>query len=312
MTIETTDIEIDLRTALTLKSDEIYFTLGGAEGRRLRAEYLGVEVFEGLASDVFSERNELLHIDLGRFEIAGHIRALNEMISTGSLGLGEHLGTPDPDTVRQYSLDFVEHFLSSLPAVGLGGLDTTSVRNGCLRRFYDRCSAWADLLEAIEGTFADDPDLYRLRVSDLALLSGVELRSMRNRVGPNKPIRTSGQRYHRENALGEASFVGVNTLDALDWLVARRDFQISKLSKSWALQRLKEATQRETLGRATIITALINVGPLFTIAHRLNWTEQKVKLWAEHGPTDNDDDSRELATLVGVDPDAYAALCANV
>lgn len=312
MTIEMTDIEIDLRTALALKSDDIYFTLGGAEGRRLRAEYLGVEVFEGLASDIFAELSELLHIDLGRFEIASHIQALNEMISTGSLGLGERLGTPDPDTVRQHALDFVEHFLLSLPAVALGGLDSTSVRNGCLRRFYDCCSAWADLLVAIEVIFADDPDLYRLKVSDLALLSGVEVRSMRNRVGPDKLIRTSGQRSHRENALGEASFVGVNTFDALDWLTARRDFQINQLSVSWALQRMKEATQRETLGRAVIVTALINVGPLSAIAHRLKWTEQKVKLWAEQGPTDSDDDARELATLVGVDPDIYAALCANV
>ncbi|MES2000928.1 MAG: hypothetical protein V4444_01250 [Pseudomonadota bacterium] len=312
MTIRTTDIEHDLRIALALKSDDIYFALGGSEGRRLRAEYLGVGVFDGLASDVFSEGNELLHIDLGRFEIAGHIRVLNEMISTGSLGLSERSGIPGHDIVRQDALDFVGHFLSSIPAVALGGLDSTSVRNGCLRRFYDRCSAWADLLEAIEEIFAEDPDLYRLRVSDLALLSGVELRSMRNRVGPDKPIRTSGIRSHRENALGEASFVGVNTLDALDWLTARRDFHIDKLSESWVLQRMEAATKRETLGRAAIVTALINFGPRTAIAHRLNWNEQKVNQWAEHGPTDNADDARDLATLVGIDPENYAALCANI
>jgi hypothetical protein len=168
------------------------------------------------------------------------------------------------------------------------------------------------LVEGIERAFYDNGDLYVIRVADLARLSAVELRTMRNRVGPLRPIRTTPERSHKLQALGGTSFVGVNTLDALAWLSARQEVVTSPLDPSWVEDRLGEAKQPSTVGRAPIVLALINEDPLPKIARCLGWAEQKLRKWADEGPTNDSEDAKALANLAGLSPESYAAKCAAV
>lgn len=302
-------LQDDLRVALALKADDLLFTVGGNLGERLQDEFLGVACGGHLASDLFLSSEELAAIHLDRFQIAAQVRSLVGMLESRSLALTPNQHVPDLDSIRQDGLEFFEHFLSTLPRVALGAWDATSIRNGALRRFYEDCSAWANLVEAVETAFYDGADLYSLRVADLARLSGLEMRTMRNRVGPAKPIRTTPERKHRAGGLDEGSFVGVNTLDALNWLSARREFSIQSLDPEWAERRLAEARDRVTIGRAAIVLGLLNIGSLAKMAADLGWTEKKLNDWAELGPSTDADEAAALAELIGLKPQFYSARC---
>lgn len=303
-------LERDLRIALTLKADDLFFTVGGEEGERLQEQFLGTRC-GGLASDSFHTPAALAKIDLDRFEIADQVISLLKMLETRSLGLKPHQHQPDVDSIRQGALDFFEHFLSTLPKTALGGWDATAVRNGPLLRFYEDCAAWTNFVEAISDIFYDEPELYSLRVSDLALLSGLEVRTIRNRVGPSKPIRTTPERRQRETGLSDAAFVGVNTLDVLDWLAHRRDFSVCTLDPAWVQERTEAARKPVTVSRSAIVLGLLTIGSVSKIASELGWTEEHVRGWAEEGPKGTAEDAWALANLVGLDPESYAARCAT-
>lgn len=303
-------LEDQLRTALTLKADDLLFTVGGEEGSRLQSAFLGAECHGQLATDVFLTPEEIGQIDLSRFQITSQVRRLHRMLESRSLSLSPDQHLPDANLIRQDALEFLEHFLSTLPHVALGGWDATSVRNGELRRFYEDCAAWADLIEGISDAFADEADLHTLRVADLARLSGLELRTIRNKVGPSKPIRTTPERAHKSSVFSGDSFVGVNILDALNWLVERRNFAISTLDPAWVERQLACASELVTVGRSAVMLGLINVGTIQVMATSLGWTDEKLKLWAEDGPSGIPEDAASLAELTGLDPDTYVARCA--
>ena len=306
------NLEDNLRRALAIKAEDLLHTLGGDEGAKIYEAFLGIPYNRALLSTLLMKQPDLATIDLDRFRIAEQVRALHEMLETLSLGLRPWQQSPDAETIQHEALYPLEGFLSALPSMARGIWDTSSVRDGPLRSFFDDCAAWANLVEAIERAFEDEGDLYIIRVADLARLSGVELRTMRNRVGPMKPIRTAPQRSLKYQELRGSSFVGVNTLDALVWLSGRQKVVTSIIDPSWVETVLEEARDPRTIGRAPIVLALINEDPLPEIAERLGWSEQKLKLWAERGPNNNADDAKALAHLADLCPDTYAAKCAAV
>lgn len=305
-----TDLEDALRRALALKAEDLLHTLGGDEGEQIYEAFLGIAYNRELLTSCLMKQPELETIDLERFKITKQVRALHTMLETLSLGLNPWQQAPDAETIQHEAVYPLKGFLSALPSVAAGIWDTSPVRDGPLRSFFDDCVAWAHLVEAIEQTFDDDGNLYIIRVADLARLSGVELRTMRNRVGPLKPIRTTPQRSLKCQELSGSSFVGVNTLDALIWLSGRQQLVTSTMDPSWVETVLEGASDPRTIGRAPIVLALINEDSFPEIARRLGWPERKLKRWADEGPTDNAEDAKTLANLAGLCPDTYAAQCA--
>lgn len=300
----------DVATALVLKSDDIFFTVGGDRGRQLRADFLGVRLFDGLASDAFLSDNDFAAIDPHRFEITRHALSLLAMIDARGLGAKSRPHVPDTEITRNFELDFLEHFLSTLPTGELGVWDATHVRNGALKRLFDVSATWLNLIDAIRETFLDNAELFQLRVADLALLSGLELRTMRNRVGPDKPIRTTPKRRHQaRRGLSDPAFVKVHTLDAVAWLIARPSFEIASIDTDWVGRQIHDLSTRAAIGRAAVMTGWLNVGPTKKLAAELDWNENQIVEWAESGPTDNADDAKDLAALVGLNPAQYAARC---
>jgi hypothetical protein len=288
-------LDRDLRTALTLKADDLFFTVGGSRGQELRAAFLGVASFEGLACEAFDEVNGAA-IDLAQFDIARQVRELACAVSGRSWGSTS--GVPDTEYQRTENLDFLEHFVSSLPTVALGGLDATSVRNGALKTLYLTSLAWFDLVDAVADTFNDEPDLHLIELSQLALLSGRDLRTIRNFAGPSKPLRTtSDRRRRRTSGIADPAFVTVHTFDAIDWL-RRRSFSFAAIDTAWVSQRLAEASKRATIARSLIMLALINFGPRNSIAAKLGCGEDRVRaLEDERTPLTSDDEQRLHAVL---------------
>lgn len=290
-------IEHDLRVALTLKADDLWFTVGGERGRQLQAEFLGVEPLNGLAGESFDE-DSLCDIDLSRFAVAGQAAELAE--TTSNRSWGPEAGEPDTEDHRNYILDFFEHFLSTLPTVALGGEDSTNVGYGILRDLYLTSYAWFGLVDAVADVFRDLPQLYSIRLSDIARLSGRELRTIRNQAGPTKPLRTTAERQlRRQRTINDPAFVTVNTFDAVDWL-RRRGFEFQPLSLDWGRRRMAEAVEPATKARSLLMLALINFGPRWSIASTLSCDEDQVRRLEDGDAPLAADDEQALRTAINL------------
>lgn len=267
-------IDHDLRVALTLKADDLWFTVGGERGRKLQADFLGVEISDGLAAEAFDEA-DLSKIDLSRFEIAQQVADLAKAVSSRSWG--PKAGVPDTEDQRNYNLDFLEHFLSTLPTVALGGWDCTSVRSGVLSDLYLNSLAWFSLVDAIADVFNGQGDLHSIELSQLARLSGRDLRTIRNQAGPSKPLRTTPERQLRpKRTINDPAFVTVQTFDAVDWL-RRRAFEFQPLDVTWAEECMLRAQEPTTRVRSLLMLALVNLGSRAAIARTLDISEENVR-----------------------------------
>lgn len=284
------DAEINLRHCLLLKADDLYFTLEEPHGETLRNDFLGICV-EGLADENLSD-DDITSIDLDRFAIAQRIRNLHAMLDGRRLSLN-HEHRPDFEDGRNDALDFLEHFLSTLPDVALGGLDLTSARNGEVRQIYSLAYAWLNLIETIEAAFYGETES-TLAVNDLALLSGLDTRTLRNRCGPGRLIRTSATRASKARNNASPAFVYLHTLDALDWLRGRKDFAISKIDPAWIARRLADAKPANA-SRGLLVASIINLGPLSDLAPSFGFTPEQAREWFDQGGTLPPDIANALA-----------------
>ncbi|VWX57301.1 hypothetical protein [Sphingorhabdus sp. 109] len=279
MDIPTLDnVETNLRHCLLLKADDLYFTLAEPHGHAMRNDFLGLTV-EGLAEENLSE-NDIASIDLGRFAVAEKIRGLHMMLEDRRLSLdNEHL--PDVEFDRNDALDFLEHFLSTLPNVALGGIDFTSARNGEVRKVYNLAYAWLNLIETIEGAFYGETES-TLAVNDLALLTELDTRTVRNRCGPGKIIRTSTTRAAQQRGRASPAFVFLHSLDAIDWLRSRKDFVISTIDPAWLARQLHDANPANAT-RGLLVASVVNLGALSKIAPAHNVTPEHARDWFDEG-----------------------------
>lgn len=292
-----TDTDLNLRHCLLLKADDLFFTLAEPQGSQMRDNFLGFEVV-GLADENVSEE-EIHSIDLRRFSIAERVQLLHAMLANRQLSLFK-ANTPETEDALNDALHFVEHFLSTLPTVALGGLDLTSARNGEVRRVWELASAWLALIEIIECAFYDDSSSL-LTVSDLALISGIDVRTLRNLCGPNKTIRTHSIGRAARTASDASAFVYLNGTDALDWLRSRKDFRIAPIDTSWITRSLAQADERGA-SRGLLISAIVNLGPLERIAPVIEVTVEKARACADGSDELPAPSFEKLVHLLTVDP----------
>lgn len=265
--------ENNLRHCLILKADDLYFTLAKSHGETVRNDFLGISI-EGLADENLSEA-DIASIELDRFSIAQRVRDLHAMLECRRLSLGS-THRPDAEDGRD-ELEFLEHFLSTLPSVALGGLDLTCARNGEVRQIYNLAYAWLNLIETVEAVFLGEIES-PLTVNDLALLSGLDTRTLRNRCGPGKLIRTSATRASQRRNSASPAFVHLHALDAVDWLRGRKDFAISKIEPAWIAGRLADATPANA-SRGLLVASIINLGPLSDLAPAHGFTPEQAREW---------------------------------
>lgn len=264
--------EENLRHCLLLKADDLYFTLADPQGREMRDSFLGLSV-EGLADENLSEE-EISSIDLSRFQIARCVKLLHNMLNKSQLSLYD-ANRPNTEDGRNDALHFVEHFLSTLPSVALGGLDLTGARNREVRTVYELASAWLTLIETIEGAFCGDSS-WMLSVSDVALLAGIDVRSLRNLCGPTGTIRTIALDEIRRTGSDAPVFVYLNGVDALNWLRSRKDFKIAPVDPVWITRSLAGVDPRNA-SRGLIISAIVNLGPMQLLAEAIGLTIEELR-----------------------------------
>lgn len=287
---EFADFEMNLRHCLLLKADDLYFTLAEPLGEALRDNFLGFSV-QGLADENVSD-DEIASINLGRFAITQKVSQLYAMLAERKLSL-DKTHSPDAEDGRTHSLEFLEHFLSTLPNVSLGGLDRTAARNGETRQIYNFAYAWLNLIETIDSAF-DGKIESALAVSDLALLSGLDTRTLRNRCGPGKIIRTSSSRSSQSRDIASPAFVTLHTLDSVDWLRSRKDFEISRVDTGWLKSRLADATPL-AITRGIMIASVINLGSLSELGKIFEFTVEDAREWFDQGDILQLDLSRRLS-----------------
>lgn len=292
-----TDTDLNLRHCLLLKADDLFFTLAQPQSSQMRDNFLGLEV-EGLADENLSA-DEIRSINLGRFSIAERIHLLHAMLANRHLSLQEP-NTPDTEDARNDALHFVEHFLSTLPTVALGGLDLTSARNREVRQVWELAGAWLSLIEIIECAFYEDTN-WLLTVSDLALLSGIDVRTLRNLCGPSKTIRTQATGEAKRTPSDANVFVYLNGTDALDWLRSRKDFRIAPIDTAWITRSLVKADKRNA-SRGLLISAILNLGPLERIAPAIDITVEKARACANGERELSAHSFERLVHLLTVDP----------
>lgn len=256
----------DLRIAMLLKADDIYFTVGGDRGMAMRAEFLGADPFEGLAKDIILDEDALNEIDITDLAITEHLQFVVSMLSGRWIGPRGGPNIPDTSVQRSYEQDFLDYFVSSLPQIALGTWDHTNLRNGSLGKLQSLGSAWLELIEAINVSASGE--FFSLTVTDVALIAGVDVRTLRNHVGPSRLLRTEPQEANRSSSapLKYRAFVGVNLIDALGWLRERKTFQIECLSTSWIAESIQSLPGDFERSRFALAASLINFGRLDDIA----------------------------------------------
>jgi hypothetical protein len=215
---------------------------------------------------------------------------------------------------RDEGLYWLWYFLSTVPTDSYGSdADYSGIAHDLdsnLRLLHDLASARLDLAEYIDeitqATAAWEEMFwpkYVFTPRDVALLGDVNIRTVRNVMGPkgNKPIRTEpmgGKASRPDHVWGDA-------LDCIEWLAGRRGFQPGPLSSQWVDRRLPEISSLRALGALPGLVAWINRTTTEELAARLQWSPEKVRNWTR-GVNLEADDARTIAAAVGLDEAAYA------
>lgn len=248
----------DLRGALVSKAEDLYLLVGEPRADELVRGFTGVPGVTGLPSDWFADSEQLDQIDVTALAIWGHIEAMRAILEERALCADPRRGLLDAETIEQEHLDLIEAFLSGLPTVALGGWDWTgTARKGAIYDLLMLGKAWHRLVSAIDLGTSGGFDYDLISGPDLALIAGIEVRSLRNLIGPTKPIRTTeGYTNPKERRLSPRAFSSVNRFDALNWLLNRRNFKLAKLRPGRMAARLQALQRADTLPKAAVLAGL--------------------------------------------------------
>jgi hypothetical protein len=251
-----TRLERNLRETLVLKAEELSIIAGSEVGAQLVSALTGLNDVHGLPTDWFAAENELELIDIDRLAITACIRDLHARLETHSLGMSVDDGRISCEEIEQDDLDPIELYLSSLPDVALAAYDWTGCRNGAVKELFLLGRAWKHLIEALDYGSKGDFDFEPLTVSDVALLAGIEERSLRNKVGKNGPLRSVDQYRERKSPVSQRGFVAIDRFDAIDWLLSRKGFELGRIRPGLVASRLERISDPIVKGRAALMSAM--------------------------------------------------------
>lgn len=251
------DLEMHLRTTLVVHAEVHYLSAGGPLGAELASLLTGQKADSaGLPTDSF-DGEEVGSIPIEHLAIYRCIVGLHELLLARSLGYGPGSHTLDCDFIEQEYLNLLEMYLSALPEMTFGGYDWGGCRYGAMRDLLLAGQAWHRLLSVVDqGTYGDF-DAEELTASDVALIADIEVRSLRNLVGPKKRLRSQEQFQKPNTRIGMRGFATINRFDALDWLIQRKGFAFGPVKPGLLAARLEEIPDAIARGRASLIVSLL-------------------------------------------------------
>lgn len=247
----------NIREALVVKAEELSLMAGGARGEQLIELVTGVPGVSQLPTDWFADQTALEQIDPHRHEITRRVLELRTLLLARSCGGKPDDGALDSDLMDQEYVQHIELFLSSLPEMMLGGQDWSGCRNGAVHDLLITGRAWQRLLASIDEGTKGEFGIEYLTATDLALVAGIDVRTMRNQVGPSRALRTIAQYREKRTSVQDRGFAAINRFDAVPWLFGRKDFRIASLKPGLFANRLSDIDDDLARGRSALLAAFV-------------------------------------------------------
>lgn len=219
---------------------------------------------------------------------------------------------------RDESLDWVGYFLTVVPTDSYGTGDDFSdiVQNPerPLPFLYRAGYAYLSLVEFVHRTlgstahWGESSDKIVFNADDLALLADVDIRSVRNAMGPtgSKPIRS-----FKALATDGDERAFADPIDALDWLSGRRGFRCGRLDADWVNGEIPKTGSIEALGAAAGMMFWLNGSTTDAMAAKLEWDVARARAWTR-GEGIDPFSAKRVAATAGLDPEIYSRQIAKL
>jgi len=285
------DYERDMRLAMLLVADGMMNMLGATPNATKAAEaFLGIGLpssasgfLVSMATDPWGDADTFLstitieHTHINRTVLRAH-RLLSEFRPIHEV---EH------QDERDESLDWIGYFLTVVPTDSYGtGDDYSDIvqkPTSPLPFLHRAGTAYLDLIEFVHRTvgshptWGDSSDMIVFTADDLALLADVDIRSVRNAMGPtgSKPIRSF--KAFLTNTDDERAYA--DPVDALDWLSGRRGFKSGRLDAEWVDAGISSTGSLAALGALAGMMFWLNGHTTETMAEKLGWDIDQTRGW---------------------------------
>ncbi|MBY3144075.1 hypothetical protein HFO63_00425 [Rhizobium laguerreae] len=312
-----------MRLAMLLVADGMMNILGVTPNATKAAEaFLGIELPESVSgflvsmvTDPWVDADTILstiaieHTHLYRTVKRAH-RLISELRPMNEI---EH------QDERDESLDWIGYFLTVVPTDSYGTGDDFSdiVQNPAspLPFLYRAGSAYLSLVEFAHRTlgssdaWADSSDMIAFNAYDLALLADVDIRSVRNAMGPtgSKPIRSF--KAFQSDADDERAYA--DPVDALDWLSGRRGFKCGRLDAQWVDAGISSTGSLAALGALAGMMFWLNGQTTEKMAEKLGWDIDQTRGWTR-GKGMDAFAAKRVAEAAGLNPTTYSRQIAKL
>ncbi|TAY88090.1 hypothetical protein [Rhizobium leguminosarum] len=220
---------------------------------------------------------------------------------------------------RDGSLDWIGYFLTVVPTDSYGTgedySDIVQAADSPLPFIHRAGNAYLDLVEFIHRTvfshpsWGDPSDMIVFTADDLALLADVDIRSVRNAMGPtgNKPIRSF--KAFQSDPDDERAYA--DPIDAIEWLSGRRGFKCGRLDAEWVNSGIPRSHSLAALGALAGMMFWLNGQTTEKMAEKIGWDVEQTRAWTRGRGLDAFA-AKRVAEAAGLDPKAYSKQIAKL
>lgn len=316
-------IEEDVKLAMLLIADGMMNVLGGGPRAIKAAEaFLDIKLPEGFTGFIVNEATEHWSSgDPGAFmasikpedtHLYGCVKRAHSLLSEMK---PIHLVSYHDE--KDEAIYWLDYFITAIPTDSYGtGDDYSSIvfdGDRALPALRDGGHAYLSLIEFVQSMLSApegwdaDPDFQSNQVvftgQDIARLAGVDIRSVRNAMGPkgDKPIRS----FRLSIPVDDDRNLFADPIDAIEWLSGRRGFRSGRLEASYVDTHVRDIRSRKALGALAGMMFWLNGRTTTDMATALDWDAEQVRAWTR-GFIDTES-AEKVALAAGLDPTIYAA-----
>lgn len=317
------DYERDMRLAMILVADGMMNMLGASLNAKASAEaFLGTALpadFSGFLVNMVDGPWEQPNAFLSQIVIEGTHFARTVHRAYDLLTEMKPIHEVDHQDERDEAIDWIGYFLTTVPtdSYGMGAdyFDIVETDTNPLPFLRRAGTAYLSLIEFVHGTvgshrdWASSSDMIVFNADDLALLGDVDIRSVRNAMGPSgtKPIRS----FKALPTEGDDERAYANPVDALDWLSGRRGFKCGRLDADWVNAGITSTGSLAALGALAGMMFWLNGHTTEKMAETLGWDVERTRAWTRGAGLDAFA-AKRVAEAAGLDPKTYSQQIAKL
>jgi len=318
------EFETDMKFAMLLVADGMMNMLGSGKRARKAAEaFLGIPLPQTVSGFLVSEATDqwgqdpagfLSSLDIRDTHFHGTVRRAYTLLT--DLRPIHEVSYQDE---RDEAVDWIGYFLTLVPTDSYGtGDDFSSLVQDPSRPLpllHRSACAYLSLIEFVHQALGSHPswgessDKIVFNAEDLALLGDVDIRSVRNAMGPtgSKPIRSF--KALPSDADDERAYA--DPVDAIEWLSGRRGFRCGRLDAEWVNSEIPKTGSIEALGALVGMMFWLNGSTTEAMAGQLGWDIARARDWTRGRGIDAYN-ARSVAAAAGIDPESYSLQIANL